>query len=158
MTKTRERRNRNNELKKAVYIVSRLRLVSYSLCKSINCSLCSIKNNMLRSPFYWTRERARETEREREQHQNGTRVDETVAGDCFPLARRRLLVRSVRLSRGTRFRVYEVSPTKRTLTTFRKRKGNEGGDDENDEETFSRRWRWRWCWWWWKQPFGNEAF
>ena len=85
------------------------------------------------------RERERERLREREQHQNGTRVDETVAGDCFPLARRRLLVRSVRLSRGTRFRVYEVSPTKRTLTTFRKRKGNEGGDDENNEKTFSRR-------------------
>ena len=79
----------------------------------------------------------RERERLREQHQNGTRVDETVAGDCFPLAHRRLLVRSVRISRGTRFHVYEVSPTKRTVTTFRKRKENERGDDENDEETFS---------------------
>ena len=68
---------------------------------------------------------------------NGNRVDETVAGDCFPLAHRRVLVRSVRISRGTRFHVYEVSPTKRTLTTFRKRKENEGADDENDEETFS---------------------
>ena len=85
------------------------------------------------------RERERERLRAREQHQNGTRVDEAVAGDCFPLAHRRLLVRSVRLSRGTRFRVYEVSPTKRTVTTFRKRKGNEGEDDDDDEETFSRR-------------------